>query len=126
MASTILLDVGTWDLTLDVRGNIALSEEPDALAQDAASAIRTFQGECFWDTSVGLPYMTQVLAKRPSLALLKQLIVDQAETVPGIASAKCFVTAVDSRSVQGQVQVTSGSGEVAAANFSVINPQTGA
>lgn len=124
MASTILLDRTSWDLVLDASGNIAVAAEPYALAQDAASAIRTFLGECFWDTSIGVPYLTQILGRNPPLALLKQRFVEAALTVPGVASARCFISALNDRTLAGQIQVTSAStGQVAAANFAVMNPQ---
>jgi len=37
---TMLLNPQTWDLTLDVDGNIALASNPYSVAQDIASAIR--------------------------------------------------------------------------------------
>ena len=40
--STLLLDPDTWDLTVDNNGNIAVAAPPYAVAQDVASAIRTF------------------------------------------------------------------------------------
>ena len=124
MASTLLLDTVTNDLVLDINGNIAAAGEPYSLAQDAASAIKTFLGECFWDTTLGLPYMQRILGKRPSVALLKAEFESAAETVPGVASAKCFISALSNRSVSGQIQVVSAAtGEPSFANFTVINPQ---
>lgn len=125
MASTLLLDTLTGDLVVDASGNVAVASEPYALAQDAASAIKTFLGECYWDTTVGLPWLTQILNQRPSFALLKEQLVAAAETVPDVASAKVFITALAGRLVSGQVQVTSVTGQTSAANFAVTNPQGG-
>lgn len=122
--NTILLDTDAWDLVLDINGNIAAASEPYSLAQDAASAIKTFLGEVFFDTSLGVPYLTDILAKRPSLQLMKSEFVAAAMTVPGVASAKCFLSDVSARQVVGQVQVISqASGQRSAASFTVINPQ---
>lgn len=122
--STILLDTVQWDLVLDANGNIAVASEPYSLAQDAASAIRTFFGECFWDTLVGVPYMTQVLAQTPPLELMKSLFVAAAKTVVGVGSAQCFISEVSGRRISGQIQVTSAAtGQVSAAIFSTTNPQ---
>lgn len=122
--STILLDTLTWDFVLDAHGDIAVAAEPYSLAQDAASAIKTFAGECFWDTSIGVPYMTEVLARNPPLALIKQLFIDAALSVPGVAAAQCFITSISDRGLTGQVQVISAStGQASAADFAVINPQ---
>lgn len=124
MASTLLLDTVAWDLVLDANGNIAVADEPYSLAQDAASAIKTFLGECWWDTTVGIPYLQQILGKRPSPAVLNAQFVAAAKTVPDVKSAVVVITQITDRSVAGQVQVTSTStGQTSAANFSVTNPQ---
>lgn len=124
MPDTLLLDTLAWDLVLDAEGNIAVASEPYALAQDAASAIKVFRGEAYWDTAIGVPYLTQILGRQPSITLMKALFVAEAETVPGVAQAKCFLTSLSNRTVAGQIQVTSeATGQVAAADFAVINPQ---
>lgn len=123
MAATLLLDTVAWDLLLDAHGDIALATEPYSLAQDAASAIRTFLGECFWDTTVGVPYMTEVLAMNPPIPLLKQRLVEAALTVPDVAGAQVFLQSVNNRSIAGQVQVTSTAGQTSAASFAAVNPQ---
>ena len=124
MASTLLLDQLQWDLVLDVAGNIAVASDPYSLAQDAASAIRTFLGECYWDTTIGVPYLTQVFkGVPPSISLLKQTFIDAAMTVPGVASAKVFLIEGGDRSISGQVQVTAVSGQTSVATFTVTNPQ---
>lgn len=125
MPSTLLLDQTEWDLVLDANGNIAVAAEPYAAAQDAASAIRTFLGECWLDTNVGVPYLQRVFGKgQPSLALLKGLLQDAALTVPGVASAQVWITSLQGRTVGGQVQVTLTSGQTSAlVPFQAINPQ---
>lgn len=126
MASTLLLDQSGWDLVLDANGNIALAEEPYALAQDAASAIRTYLGECYWDTTVGVPYLTQILGKTPNPALLKQALIEAALTVPDVLSAQVFLQSITEtdRIVSGQVQVTSAiSGQPSVAPFSTTSLQ---
>lgn len=126
--TTLLLDA-FWDLALDADGNIAVADEALGLAQDAASAIKLFLGESYLDTTIGVPWLQQVLGPPPGtppppLALLKQLLVDAALTVPGIASAQVFISAFSNRVVEGQVQVVQQqTGSTAAANFSVTNPQ---
>lgn len=124
MPSTLLLDTRSWDLVLGLNGNIAAATEPYSLAQDAACAIKTFLGEVYFDTSIGLPYLTRVFGKNPPLALLKAQLEAAAMTVEGVASAACFVSSVGDRSVSGQIQVTSSqTGQVSAASFAVVNPQ---
>lgn len=115
---TVLLDTAAWDLVLDVAGNIAVASEPYSLAQDAASAIRLFRGELWYNTEAGVPYWSSVLGKSPPpLSLMKELFVAAAMTVPGVVSARCFIASVSSRGVSGQVQVTDAAGRVAIAGF---------
>lgn len=119
--NTLALSVPDWDLTVDGIGNIAtFSDElpdPIGLAQDAASAIRLFQGELWFDTTQGIPYFAQVLGQRPSIALMKAYFVKAALTVPGVASAVCYILAISNRAVSGQVQISDASGNTATAAF---------
>lgn len=115
--NTLLLDRTTWDLCLDAYGNIAMAAPPYALAQDAASAIRTFQGEVYYDTTLGIPYFDQILGQFPSLQLMKAQFVAAAMTVPGVVSAVCYIDSIAGRTVTGQVQVTDSTGTVSAASF---------
>lgn len=117
MAKTLLLDVTTWDLVLDVYGNIAAATDPYALAQDAASAIRLFSGELWYDTTQGVPYFAEVLGKSPPLPLLKAKLVAAAMTVPGVVAARCLISNVTERGVSGQVQVTDRAGRISTAGF---------
>jgi hypothetical protein len=121
MASTLFLDPVAWDLTLDVNLNIAVAPEPYALAQDAASAIKTFLGEVYWNTQIGVPYFQQIFGFAPPVALLKQYLVQAALTVPNVASAQVFLASLDptTRILSGQVQLVSKTAQGGAANFTV-------
>ncbi len=103
---TMLLDPATWDITLDAAGNIALADENLSLAQDAASAIRLWQGELYYDTLKGVPWRKLLGAAIP-LSLVKSKLVDAALTVPGIKSARVFFSSIDAdRTLHGQVQIS--------------------
>lgn len=117
MADTIYLDPDTWDWTADADGNIRVATGHYALAQDAASAIRLFINELYYDTSQGIPYFSQILGQMPPTSLMKAWFVRQALTVPGVVSAKAFITRWEGREVNGQVQITDALGNTAAASF---------
>jgi len=122
--ATMLLD-DTWDLTVDAAGNMALAPmtPPDNLAQDAASAVRTWLGEEYWNTQIGIPWQT-ILGSVPNLPLLKQQLVNAALTVPGVATAIVFLSSFDNRAISGQIQVVAqGTGQTSYQNFFVIIPQ---
>lgn len=114
---TLLLDTVTWDLVLDTSGNIALASEPYSQAQDAASAIRTFRGEVYYNTKIGVPYWPSILGHWPPLTLMKAQFTAAAHTVPGVLTARCFVATWSDREVTGQVQITTGNGMSSATQF---------
>jgi hypothetical protein len=122
--ATLLLD-STWDLTVDASGNMALAPmtPPDNLAQDASSAIRTWLGECYWDTTIGIPWQV-ILGAAPNLPLLKQQLTNAALTVPGVATAVVFLSSLNNRVISGQVQVVAqGTAQTSYATFVVLIPQ---
>jgi len=114
---TLLLDTVTWDLTTDLSGNIAVATEPYARAQDAASSIRTFAGEVWYDTNRGVPYFDQVLGHYPPVSLMKSYFEGAALLVPGVVQARAFLTGYADRKVTGQVQIRDVTGDVSAAGF---------
>ena len=89
--STLLLDTQTWDLVLDASGHIAVAAPPYALAQSVACAARTWLGEVWYDTTVGVPY-DQILGQRPPAALVQASMVAAAMSVPGVLKAQCILT----------------------------------
>lgn len=115
--STLLLDQTAWDLVLDASGNIAMATPPYALAQDVASAVRTFLGEVYYNTTLGIPYFSQVLGHLPPASLLTQLISNAALTVPGVVSAQTVITSFNSGSVSGQILFTDESGVATVVHF---------
>ena len=106
--STLLLDVGLWDLTLDAFGNIAVAAAPYALAQDAASACRTVLGEVYYDTSLGVDYFGKLFGYTPPTTVFQEQFVAQTLTVPGIVAATCNIEtySAETREVTGQVVFT--------------------
>lgn len=110
--NTLLLDQDLWDVTKDAAGNFALATAPYALAQDVASAIRTILGEVFYDDTLGIPWLDQVLGKTPALTLIKAYVVNAALAVPGVVNAICVITnfSPSTRELDGQLQFTDSAG----------------
>lgn len=119
LLSTLLLDQSAWDLVLDTNGNVALAAPPYALSQDVASAVRTFQGEVYYDKTQGLPYFQKILGKLPPASILTQLMSNEAKArVPGVVTAQTVISAFNSDGeVDGQIQFTDSSGEVSVVSF---------
>lgn len=98
----LALDSTTTDLCLDAAGNIATigDDSPDLVVQRVATRLRTFQGECYLDRSVGVPYFQEVLKRRPDLSRIRALFVERIRSVPGVASVTSADVSFDPASRQ--------------------------
>jgi len=118
--STLLLDQTAWDLVLDANGNIARADPPYAIAQDVASAVRTFLGEVYYDTTQGI-WSTSVngktLGKLPPAALLIELINQTALKVPGVVTVQTVITSFKDRAVTGNIQFVDINNQTHTVNF---------
>ena len=104
MLKTILLDPVTWDLVVDINGNIAVAEPPYALAQDVASSCILFKGELLYDTTKGIPFFEDVLGKNMPADLMAGYFEAAALTVPGVVSAQATLITDSTRTVTGIIQ----------------------
>lgn len=105
-----------WDLVIDTSGNLAVAKGGEALAQDVASAVRTFLGEAWYDGTLGVPYYENILGRRVSLQYLKQVFANAGLIVPNVASIKIFLTGPSlGRVIGGQLQITSVDGQIVVA-----------
>lgn len=114
---TLLLDRKQWDIVLDARGNLAVADGAYALAQDAASAIKLFKGELWFDQNPGIPYFQAILGGYPTREFVRAKFVAAALRVPGVVTAKVFFTGLSNRVLSGQVQVTNRDGALGVATF---------
>lgn len=114
---TLLIDRTANDLVLTLSGDIAVASGGYALAQDAASNIRTFRGECWYNAAKGVPYRAEIQGKAPPLSLVRDAFVRQALAVPGVVKARCYFTDFKGRTLSGQVQVSADGRFFAAAGF---------
>jgi len=118
--NTLLLDLTFWDLVLDASGNIAVASAPYAVAQDVASAQRTFLGEVWYNSLIGIPYFQDILGENPPVSLLAAYMVDAALTVPDVVPNPAPVFTVQSfqgRAVTGQTTFTDSDGNTQTVTF---------
>jgi len=73
------------DLAIE-NDDLVLVDGVDAVAQHVTTSLKTFQGEWFLDTRVGVPYFDRVLGQKPRLAELEQLYREAIIKVPGMLS----------------------------------------
>ncbi|MGF6633517.1 hypothetical protein [Paraburkholderia sp. MM6662-R1] len=117
MTKTLLLDRTAWDLVLDASGNIAIATEPYQIAQDVASAIRTFLGECWYDTTLGVPYWQNMLGQLPPASFVRAKLEEAARTVPNVGSATVVSLTIADRKISGEIDVTDASGNSQMVSF---------
>lgn len=112
LTKSFLLDTDTWDLKLDGKGNIAITSNPMAVAQDVACACSTFLGECWYDTSLGIPFYEQILGHWPGTQLINSKLQSEALKLPYVQQAVCSSLITDStRIASGVLVVTDTNGE---------------
>lgn len=108
---TLLLDRTPWDFCMDAKGDIAMASAPYAIVQDVASACRLFTDELYYGgAGQGIPYFEETLGHYRPSQLLKGRLVEAALSVPGVLTARAFLTNTGSRSVGGQVIITTDAG----------------
>lgn len=106
-----------WDLSLDGGGNLAVATGPTAIAQDVASAISTFKGEVYYDTTQGVPYFSQVFHPPYSKSAISNQLRKAALQVPGVVSAKVTIAAFSNRKLTGSVEVIDTTGQALGVTF---------
>lgn len=115
--STLLLNKNSWDLSIDALGNIAMDSTSYAVAQDVASAVKTIQGELYYDTSQGIPYPTLVWGKNYVPQLVQSLIEAAAKSVPGVVQTQATLELSTSRQLTGAVRIINENGQTLNAHF---------
>lgn len=108
---TLFLLPSTWDLELDSSGNIAVASDIYQLAQDIASACRTFLRDVYYNQAQGISYFESVLGYNGfPLSLYKMYLELEAVSIVGVASANAQLT-MTGRTVTGAILFTTEDGQ---------------
>lgn len=108
---TMQLNPQTWDLTTDGSGNLAIAQRPLAVAQDVASACRVFQGECYYDNALGIPWQEEILGRQVTTGFVAQRLQTEAQKLPVVNQALAAVWSDKStRVLHGRIRVTDNDG----------------
>ena len=81
MADLLLTPTGDLDLTTN---DLRLVTGSNEIAQHLRIRLKFFLGEWFLDTRIGVPYIQQVLRKRPQLAIVQDIIRRTVLSTPGV------------------------------------------
>lgn len=91
--ATFALDTN-GDLLVNL-GKTVILQGAQAIAQNLYSKLRIFLGEWFLDTSVGVPYLSVVYVKNPSLAVITQFFSGLVLGTPGITGLRSINVTLD-------------------------------
>lgn len=103
MANSIPLNTSTWDIGLDAAGDLTLLDPDSSIAQDVASAVRTFQGECWYNNTLGMPYFQAIFGRAPPNSFVVNNIKTQAMTVVGVNSVNVLGAGLQGRNFKGVI-----------------------
>ncbi len=84
----------SWDI--DVSGtDLVLTSGREAIAQHIAQRLKTFTGEWFMDTRLGIPYFQQVFKKQPNMTVLDTIFKSEIVNTPGVLELTAFYIGID-------------------------------
>ncbi len=105
-SSSLYLNPDTWDLQLDGNGDLQITANPYAIAQDVATACLTFRKECYYNSSLGVPFF-QDDNRILGIGELQYYYEEEAKSIKTVAAARCtLVTEGASRAFRGVITVT--------------------
>lgn len=112
----IALDPST-DRFIIKNGDLVLVQKANAVAQFIKQKLRTFFGEWFLDTTIGVPYYQEILKKNPSPITVASILKREIINTDGVIALDSFSINFDAKnrkitvapsiqSVDGPVQFT--------------------
>ncbi len=106
------LDIDDWDLTFPAGStDLTLVSGVDAIRQHLSQRLKTFMGEWFLDTRIGVPYFQQVLVKNPDPVVLDSVFKAVIVNTPGILELTDFALQVDRSTRQLKLTFTAATTE---------------
>lgn len=94
----LAIDASTNDLYLDSIGNLALVYDAEAVGQHAKQRLGTFQGEWVYDTTAGVPWLSQILGKGYDPALAEAVVKAEILDTDGVTEITSFSVSFDKTS----------------------------
>lgn len=70
--------------------------DSDSIAQAISIRLKTLAGEWFLDTTIGIPYFTEILGKKRNDRFLRHVLLSQIENIPDVRQISDFKVEQDS------------------------------
>lgn len=90
----ILIDDATGDISIDAN-NWVMVDGLDEIQQIMKQNLQTVGGEWFLDTSLGLPWFTEILEKNNSQKNIDAIFIDEIAATPGFISLVKYESSLD-------------------------------
>lgn len=91
-----------WDIYIDDNSNIATKEKNERLAQDVASSVMVWKGECAFDVERGIEFSKMEEHRNT----IETEINNQALLVDGVADSYVEMTSFENRTLTPVIHVT--------------------
>lgn len=73
-----------------VNNNLVLVESREFVQQNLKQRLQTLLGECELDTSLGVPYIEEILGKRRQQTIVENILKDVILSTPGVIKLNSF------------------------------------
>lgn len=84
------------DFELDpTTNNLKLAKDTEEIRQIILRDLETLAGEWFLDTSIGVPWFTEILQKNVSTNKIDAVIIEKISTANGVVSLLSYESSVD-------------------------------
>jgi len=84
------LALGNHDLEI-TEGDLAIClTDTHAIAQAITIRLKTLAGEWFLNTTLGIPYLTEIFGHKRNERFIRQTILPEIEAVPGVYQVRDF------------------------------------
>lgn len=124
--TTTSIDTAPRDIALGADGDILMVDGDwvmlfgtDAIVSDLKSRLGTQQGECFLDSSKGVPWRERVLGKKYNQGELPDLVRTEALGTPGVSSVDTLTASMSGRTLRAAVRATAYTGAALDASLAV-------
>lgn len=91
----LAIDPATNDLFLDATGNLATVKDAEAVGQHVRQRLKTFEGEWFLDTTVGVPWIDQIFKKPYDPVIAEAVVKEEVLDTDGVTGIKDFNISLD-------------------------------
>lgn len=91
------IDPATNDLFLDGSGNIATVSNAEAVGQHVKQRLQTYSGEWFLNTTVGVPWLEEILGGKYDPALAESVVKTEILNTDMVTGISSFSVGFDQR-----------------------------